>query len=208
MGLFAQLAAEASKPSATSFDWPGLAQVVEPVLLALGGVWVFFLYRKSRRGQANVGIETNIRMASRVIEDRPLLLVGTRIRNTSGVLYRNQWAEVRVMDASRLAEDGSAEIATFATQDPFLPVYGTPTDEAEEITAGKSFVYLDEQPIAVEPGEAVDSDLVFPLSEETLPTLLAIRVDVQGFQGRWGRRPWVWSSFTLFDPGGTGSPSA
>lgn len=60
-----------------------------------------------------------------------MLLVALRVRNTSDVLFRREDSEVRLMNASAVAEDGSAQIVLVAVHDPFLAVYGYEADQPE-----------------------------------------------------------------------------
>jgi hypothetical protein len=54
-------------------------------------------------------------------------------------------------------------IVPFAEADPFLPVYGLVSDDAEDLAAGRTFHYDEDQQISLEPGESVEAEVAFPL---------------------------------------------
>ncbi len=152
-------------------DW---AQIVQVVLLFGGGLWAFYLYRISRRGQTTVGIRAKFSLVMNTLPNESLLLVAMRIANSSTALFRHEKSLAVLMDASQRAADGSVLLVPFAEQDPFLPVYGQLSGNPDEIAAGKAFTLDPPQYIILEPGESVDCSLAFPLRTSQLG-LLALR---------------------------------
>lgn len=172
------------------------------VLLIVGGTWALYVYRTARRGQAKVAIEPVVRLDRAFGENEALLLVRLRIANTSSVLWRHEESFATLMDASERTTSGQVRLLPFAQSDPFLPVYGTLSDEEEDIAEGQLFAYSEEQEISLEPGEFVECELAFVLDAAQIG-LMAMRVLVRGRQRRLARRPYVWSSFFFIDPNET-----
>lgn len=178
-------------------DWIQLARTV---LLVAGGLWAFYVYRTTRRSEAKLGIEPAVRLHLSTGPRESLLLVRLRMRNTSGVLFRLESARATLLDASGRRDDGSIMLLPIAQQDPVLPVYGEfVADDAQAMAGGAPFAYWEGQRISLEPGEFVDAEMAFPLSSVRL-ALMAMRVTLRGFQGRWGRRPYEWGTFFYVDP--------
>lgn len=88
-------------------------------------------------------------------------------------------------------------VIPFAVQDPLVPVYWEQTDDPQAIARGDLFSDPPES-IELEPGEAVETELAFPLDPARAP-LLAVRVLIEGCQGRFRQRAWVWSAFWYID---------
>lgn len=177
------------------------------LLLVVGGIWALYLYRTARRGQVKVAIEHSVRLDRDFANDEYLMLVRLRIANTSAVLWRHEESVATLFDASEQAAEGELRLLPFAQADPFLPVYGAMSDDKEEIESGDLFAYYDDQEISLEPGEFTESELAFVLDPERLG-LMAMRVLIRGRQRRFGRRPYVWSSFFFIDPNATDTISS
>jgi hypothetical protein len=171
-----------------------------------GGIFALYKYWTSRSGRGQVGIEQAVRLAPpRGEMHLDVLLVSLRIVNQSGILFCHESSTASLMDASRLDPSGSRVLLLpFAERDPFLPVYGGLTDNVEAARAGNLFSYKEGEPITLEPGEAVQTEIAFPLEQRE--GLLALLVRVQG----WEKRPktlilgrdgklWAWSSFAYID---------
>lgn len=169
-------------------------------LVAFGGVWALYLYRRSRAAQAKVGIETTVRLASAGSGEERLLILRVRFTNSSGVLLRCDEAGATVFDASDRAADGRIVLTPFAREDLLLPVYGAISDDPGGLAAGRTFEYEENEEVSLEPGEYVDSEVAFVLTGRRA-RLLALRVAIRGLQGRWGRRVWWWGSFEFVDTG-------
>jgi len=110
------------------------------------------------------------------------------------------------MDASTRAADGSVVLLPFSEQDPFVPVYGDISEDRQAIAQGHLFAINPAEEIVLEPGEAVDTDMAFPLRSSDVG-LLAMQVRIQGYQRRgilghrMRGRLWVWASFFYVDTG-------
>lgn len=181
---------------ASSFEWVRLMEL----LAVLGaGTWALYVYRTARRGHAKVAITHSARIGRDFAAGTCLLLVKLSLRNTSGVLWRNESSMVTLFDARKLASDGSVRLAPFGEADPFLPVYGTTSEDPEEIAAGAPFHYFEGQEISLEPGEQVESELAFPLDADKLG-LMAMKVWLRGRQRHWSKEPYEWAAFFFIDP--------
>ena len=180
----------------SSADWISLAQLV---ILALGGFWGLFLFRTARRGEARVAIEHSHRVRIDYSPERSLLLLRVRLRNTSNVLWRWDQSAVTLFDARREASDRSLRIVPFAEADPFLPVYGLVSDDAADLAAGRTFDYLEDQQITLEPGESVESEVAFPLDRKKLG-LMGVHIWFRGFQRTRSGEPYEWATFFYVDP--------
>jgi hypothetical protein len=170
--------------------------VAELAILVVGGTWAFYNYLRFRSAQAKVGLETRVRF--RQEGAGTVLLLGIRVTNTSRVLFRYDEAAVTLIDASARTEDGRVLLVPFARDEFLVPVYGVMSEDPSEIQAGRLFSLAEEEPISLEPGEHVDSDAAFVLRDEV--ALMAVRISVRGWQGRWGRRSYWWGSFQFIDP--------
>lgn len=192
----------------SGIDW---ATILQTMVIAAGGLWAFYVYRKTRKAEAVVALSMNFRTLSQGVGGETLIVIGLRVTNAAGVLFRHRSSRIDLLDASILAEgEGSLalQLATFASQDPFLPVYGYEAEEADEVRFGNSFWYHPDEPIQLEPGEVVDCELAFPIVPNG--NLLAARAVIEGYQGRaWNRWPlrllnerkkWNWSTFAFVSP--------
>lgn len=185
-------------------DIAHLAETIQPVLILAGGLWGFYLYRLTRKGEARVGIEASMRLVTAWQPGRSLLLVRLRIANTSSVLYRHGEAQAILFDARKVAEGGRALLSPFAAVDPVPPVYGELSLERDRIRTGDPFVLEEEDQISLEPGEHFDTEVAFPLDEARLG-LMAMRVLITGHQRSWRSRAFKddafwWGSFFYIDP--------
>jgi hypothetical protein len=128
-----------------------LAQAIEPILLIGAGIWAFYLYRLSRRGEVRVGIEGSCRLLRGWQPSKAVLLVRLRIANTSSVLYRHREATATLFDARKEAASGSIRLVPFSRADPVLPVYGDIVFDAGEIEEGRSFKLGESDHVSLEP---------------------------------------------------------
>jgi hypothetical protein len=172
---------------------PGI-EIAEFLVIVVGGGWALYNYRLFRRAQAKVGIEPLVRIHGQIRPGESHLLVKIRITNTANVLFRHDEAVATLMDASERTEDGRLLLVPFAREEFLVPVHGSMTSDAEAIRDGKLFSLSEHEPISLEPGEFVDSDTAFLL--RGVPPMLGLRVSVRGWQGKWGRRPYWWGSFS------------
>jgi hypothetical protein len=180
------------------------AQAIEPILLIGAGIWAFYLYRLSRRGEVRVGIEGSCRLLRGWQPSKAVLLVRLRIANTSSVLYRHREATATLFDARKEAASGSIRLVPFSRADPVPPVYGDIVFDAGEIEEGRSFKLGESDHVSLEPGEHFDSEVAFILDSEKLG-LMALRVLLRGHQKRWHwwrlrDEPYWWGSFFFVDP--------
>jgi hypothetical protein len=164
-----------------------------------GGFWALYLYRTARRGQVRIGIQANARLDESFNETKDLLRVSILFTNSSGVLWRHESSIVLLLDARKLAEDGSVRFVPFDQRDPFLPVYGSETDDPHAMSAGETFDYYEGQEITLEPGEQISSEVEFPIDVDKLG-LMGVKVIVQGRQRYRFSRPYAWATFFLVDP--------
>lgn len=190
-------------------DW---AAILQTAFIAVGGLWALYIYWKTRKAEAVVALTMNFRTLHQGVGGETLIVIGLRVTNSAGVLFRHKSSRVDLLDASRLAGGGEGalalQLATFASQDPFLPVYGYEAESADEVRLGNSFWYHPNEPIELEPGEVVDCELAFPIVPNG--DLLAARAVIEGYQGRaWNRWPlrllnerkkWNWSTFAFVSP--------
>jgi hypothetical protein len=196
-------------------DW------IDPIKIVLGliaGLWALYLYWRTRQGQARVAVEPMTRFVGGESANAALL-VALRITNSSKVAFFYDSAIARLMDASSRAPDGTVVLVPFSEQDPFVPVYGAETGDSEAISQGRLFAIDPKEEIMLEPGEAVDTEMAFPLTSPEIG-LLAMQVRIQGYQRRvygwrwvaqflrwkWFSRMmrgrlWVWASFFYIVPG-------
>jgi len=174
------------------------AELAQTVAIVGGAVWALFLYRKRRRGQVRVGLQHNERLLRHWSDNRSVLLVRLRIANTSGVLYRHREATATLMDARKESNSGTLRLVPFKQADPFPPVYGTISDDADSIESGETFV-LEDSDLMLEPGEYVETEIAFVLDDAKLG-LMAVQVLIMGSQGRWGRKGHWWGTFFYVDP--------
>jgi hypothetical protein len=175
-------------------DWIALAQVV---VIVVGGGWALYKYRLSRQGHPTVAIEHSVRFVS-TSKEPPILIVSLRVRNARRVLFYYESATATLMDASTRTADGAVRLLPFAQQDPFLSVYGRETTDANAVSEGQLF-RLESDQIPLEPGEAVDVELAYPLTSLDF-RLMAMRVRIQGRERRSRGDPFVWSSFFFIPP--------
>ena len=178
--------------------------LIQSSALVAGGLWALFVYRSSRRAEAQVAIEHSARLVHEFLPHKSLLLVTVRLRNTSAVLWRFADAAVTLFDARKLSTDGSVRLVGFSEADPFLPVYGVMPDDPRSLFGGEPFAYFDGQQITLEPGEQVESELAFPLDTGKLG-LMGVRIWFSGKQRRFPRQPYEWATFFYIDPRETGS---
>jgi hypothetical protein len=175
--------------------WKGTLETLAIVITAL---WGLYVYRATRKGEVTVGIEATRRL-HRPNDDSAVLLIALKINNPSSVLFAYREASLTLMDAGQVA-DGHIQLIPFAQADPFGPVYGEIEDDSDEIAAGNLFREIPEGTVSIEPGEAVNTEVSFPLDPSKLG-LMAARVSITGSHGTgWLRRPYTWASFFYIDP--------
>jgi hypothetical protein len=173
--------------------------ILELAALVGGGFWALYLYRTARRGQVRIGIQAKAEAREHPEMDQHVVRVSVLFTNSSGVLWRHASSIVRLFDARKVAEDGSLRLVPFAQEDPFLPVYGYETDDPEDMLAGETFGYSDDQEITLEPGEQISGEIGFPVDSDKLG-LMGIKVTVLGRQRYRFSRPYEWATFFLVDP--------
>ena len=176
--------------------WLDLAETASIVATA---AWAVFIYARSRRGEVRVAIEHAVRMKDDFSAEAAVLIIELTIRNSSDVLWRRDKSRVTVFDARRLAPNGSIRLMPFGYDDPFLPLYGSDAENQEDFAAGRPFSYFTGQEVSLEPGETVTIELGFRLNKEKLG-LMAVKVWLSGYQGRWSRTTYEWASFFYVDP--------
>lgn len=150
-------------------------------LLAAGGVWALFIYRRTRKGKATVRISGSARL-HRPSRREYVLLIRLTMTNVSAVLCREVQATVTLFSASQRTPAGSVDLLAFAEQDPLVNL-------AEQ---GR----IDPRGIVLEPGESIDSEMAFVLNRLEL---LAMRVLVSGKQSMMGGF-YDWNGFFYLDP--------
>lgn len=179
----------------TFSQWTDLIQAVGLAGASLGAALVFW---KSRKGQVSVGLEPRCRI--HLSKDGPaILLVSIRLRNTSNILFRYTSAAATLLDASQRADGGGIRLIPFAEEDPFLPLNSDISEDSVDLLSGRTFRSDVADTLSLEPGEYADGEVAFVLSDQPA-ALLAMRVMVEGRQGRWGRRPYWWATFFYIDP--------
>ena len=109
------VATQASSASGLGGDW---AQIVQVVLLFGGGLWAFYLYRISRRGQTTVGIRAKFSLVMNTLPDESVLLVAMRIANSSTALFWHEKSLAVLMDASQPPRYGSCVPRSACLQAP------------------------------------------------------------------------------------------
>jgi len=176
--------------------WLDFAETASIVATA---AWAIFVYARSRRGEVRVAIEHAVRLKRDFSAEVAVLIVELTIRNSSDVLWRRDKSRVTLFDARRLAPNGSIRLMPFAYDDPFLPLYGADAEDPNELTAGRPFSYFKGQEVSLEPGETVTAELAFRLNKEKLG-LMAVKVWLAGYQGRWSRTIYEWATFFYVDP--------
>lgn len=188
-------------PSVT--EWiEAVAAAVQAVAIVGGGWWALHLYRTGRRGEVTLGIEARATTSpDSSVPGSSLLVVHLKFSNVSGVVFHHEYSTATLIDASQRGPAGEVLMFPFAEQDPLLPVYGDQTDDTEQALRGDLFRYHEGQEISLEPGESVETELVFPLKTVRLG-LLAMRVTLQGYQRKRGGSPFQWSSFFFIPPHG------
>jgi hypothetical protein len=177
-------------------DW---IQLLRMLVLVAGGAWALFMFRTWRRGEVSIAIEHEHRLLREFAPGRSLLLVRTRLRNTSNVLWRWEQSTVTLFDARRLVDDRSLRVVPFAQADPFLSAYGFASEDPSELAAGETFRYEEGQQISLEPGEAVESEVAFPLDDNKLG-LMGVHVWFRGRQRTRAGEPYEWATFFYVDP--------
>lgn len=138
--------------------------------------------------------------------------------NESAVVIKAVQATVTLIDVQPGIVANQRTLRRIGTQDLLLPVNGE-----VEVDLGGLLTFKPDQDPTIEPGECVESEVVFD-SPEVAPALVAIRCEVQGEQGTfpishwWGLpnisgpdqgKPWgirfrelyVWVSYAMLDPG-------
>lgn len=175
-----------------------ISSVLQALFIAVGGVWVLFVYFRTRRGQVRVGIEASFRLVPEWNPGRTLLLVRLRIANTSNVLYHHREATATLMDARGETDSGLARLIPFEQTDPLAAVYGDFSDDPALIREGRLFTF-DPSGVSLEPGEHVESETSFVLDSERLG-LMALRVLLRGRQRRLFPRDYWWGTFTYVVP--------
>jgi hypothetical protein len=180
-------------------SFTGLADLLQNLVLVGAGMWALYLYRTARRGQVRIGIQANARLDEGFSETKDVLRVSILFTNSSGVLWRHESSIVHLFDARKLADDGSVRLVPFDHRDPFLPVYGSETDDPRAMSASETFDYDDGQEITLEPGEQISSEVEFPIDIDKLG-LMGIKIIVQGRQRYRFSRPYAWATFFLVDP--------
>lgn len=183
---------ESNSEQSQAIEW------VRTALLAVGGAWALYIYKTSRRGQVQVGIEPQVRFHRDVRPDESILYVRLRITNSSGVLFRYREAVATLLDASERTADGEVRLVPFAQADPFVPVYGRLSVDLTAILRGETFALGPNQKIMLEPGEHVDSELAFLLRTSEIGPM-AMQVSIKGKQW-WFWRAYWWGSFFFIDP--------
>ena len=176
-----------------------LADLLQVIVLIGGGLWALYLYRTARRGQVRIGIQASARLDEGFNERKDVLRLSILFTNSSGVLWRHESSIVLLFDARKLAQNGSVRFVPFAQRDPFLPVYGSETDDPHWMSAGETFNYSEDQKITLEPGEQVSSEVEFPIDVDKLG-LMGVKIIVQGRQRYRFSRPYAWATFFLVDP--------
>jgi hypothetical protein len=160
-----------------------LADLLQAAFLIGAALWGLHLYLTNRQDQLRVGLEVTPHLIPDWREDGALLVVGVRMVNTSGVLYRHREMTVTIMDARKIAGNGSVRLAPFGQADPLPAVYSDISPDGRAIEAGRTFV-TGQTEITLEPDEYVDSEVAFVLDPSRIG-LMAIRVLTMGYRGAW-----------------------
>jgi hypothetical protein len=155
-------------------------EVYRTVLLALGGGWAIYVYKRTRRGQATVRIAASARLHDPGSRGQYVLLVRLSITNASSVLCRDLTAVATLASTDERDQNGAMVLHAFAEADPFANLLSEDTED---------FINL-------EPGECIDTELPFLLNRLEL---LALWVLIRGKQSRLGKR-YDWNCLLYVDP--------
>jgi hypothetical protein len=179
--------------------------------LVVAAVWALVLYHRRRQGQATIRIATSVRVAPDDSGDR--LFVRSHIANESAVDLGAVQATITLIDVGRGRDANTLELRRVAAQDALLPVTG------EMLERGGVLTLTQDKNVTLEPGECVESEVLFDLGQTS--SLLALRTEVEGeqrtFLPRWWRpyfsgtkasQPWgirfrewyIWGSYALIEP--------
>lgn len=90
-------------------------------------------------------------------------------------------------------------LVPFARVNPWTNLYGEMSTSPEEILRGQLFSEPPAGEVTIEPGEYADSEFAFLLSTSRL-NLMALRIAIRGFQGRWNKTEYWWGTFVFIDP--------
>jgi hypothetical protein len=190
------LLVESPPASPWQFGWDQVTALVQAVALIAAGVWALVIYWRSRQGQVTLSVVPKARPYG-LATGEATIVVDLTITNSSRVVWHHQRSTVTLMDASSRVPKGDVLLAPFARVDPFLAVYGSMSDDINEVAEGNLFYYKPGQEIILEPSEAVQTAVAFPLDMDRTG-LLALHVRLQG-RGSWSRKNWVWSSFFFIE---------
>ena len=166
-----------------ALDFDQWMQIAQTALIAVGGFWAIYLYWRSRKGQASVGIESQIRLHRDPRMRHLVLLTWLRVSNSSSVLFRYEAGTATLLDASQRTDEGDLRLVPFAEDDSFIPLYGEISTDPEAIRDGRLF-HLENAGVSLEPGEFVDTELALILEPDDLG-LMAMQVMIKGKRGRW-----------------------
>jgi hypothetical protein len=144
------------------------AALIQTAVVTFGGGWALFLYRRTRRGQVNILITPNWRIAS--ADGRTVLVVSCQFDNASKVAARRVEAALGVFTVSGFAEDGHPSYLLWATiPDLFLEVEGS-----LKFDGARAQFTRDRTPVW-EPGDRVVTESALPGPPNDF---LAVMVDV------------------------------
>jgi hypothetical protein len=183
-----------------------LIEFLKLVGLLAGAVWVYFVYRKTRRGQPSASITPLVRLHRDVWPNAKwdsVLSVRIRIANTSSVMFRLTNGIAWLIDASTHLDDppepgmrttGDLRLVPIAHRDPLRPLTGINSPQAEvsvdaawenEVWAG--MLFKGAQPgrrYFLEPSEALETEVAFPVAPEETK-LFGIYIEVEGEHWGW-----------------------
>lgn len=170
--------------------------------VVVGGGWALYVWQTTRKGQAQVGFQSSVRLQRNSGPNESLLFLRLRIANTSSVLFRYTEGTATLMDASSryaaVNQPAKVRLLPVDQADPLLPVYGRMSKDPTAIAQGELFDLASDE-ISLEPGEHVDTEVVFVLRTDRL-NLMAVRVLIQGKQGRWSKEDYWWGTFFFANP--------
>lgn len=153
---------------------------IQALVLAIGGVWAFLLYRRRREFQATIRIEASIRVTQDAAGGYRIFLKLHLANESAAFITIQSIATLMAVDPK---EEGQMPgLIVLSKQDALACVYGEPEADVDEADNGGEVGEM-------EPGECVETELLFARPRQ--PDLLAVRVTVEGFRPPWAPRVWV-----------------